>query len=70
MIATLPRINELARKKVNQGLSAQEQQEQKQLREEYLQMIRGSMEATLLTTTVQDPEGNDVTPDKLKNIQS
>ncbi|SDW58137.1 Uncharacterized protein YnzC, UPF0291/DUF896 family [Marinococcus luteus] len=70
MIATLPRINELARKKVNQGLTAQEQQEQKQLREEYLQMIRGSMEATLLTTTVQDPEGNDVTPDKLKNIQS
>lgn len=70
MIATLPRINELARKKVNQGLTAQEQQEQKQLREEYLQMIRGSMEATLLTTTVQDPEGNDVTPEKLKNIQS
>lgn len=70
MIATLPRINELARKKVNQGLTAQEQEEQKQLREEYLQMIRGSMEATLLTTTVQDPEGNDVTPDKLKNIQS
>lgn len=70
MIATLPRINELARKKVNQGLTAQEQQEQKQLREEYLQMIRGSMEATLLTTTMQDPEGNDVTPEKLKNIQS
>ncbi|MDX6151501.1 DUF896 domain-containing protein [Marinococcus sp. PL1-022] len=70
MIATLPRINELARKKVNQGLTAQEQQEQKQLREEYLQMIRGSMEETLLTTTVQDPEGNDVTPEKLKNIQS
>ncbi|WP_298784711.1 DUF896 domain-containing protein [uncultured Marinococcus sp.] len=70
MIATLPRINELARKKVNQGLTAQEQLEQKQLREEYLQMIRGSMEETLLTTTVQDPEGNDVTPEKLKNIQS
>ncbi|GEK58564.1 DUF896 family protein [Marinococcus halophilus] len=70
MIATLPRINELARKKVNQGLTAREQQEQKLLREEYLQMIRGSMEATLLTTTVQDPEGNDVTPEKLKNVQS
>lgn len=70
MIATLPRINELARKKTNQGLTAQEQLEQKQLREEYLQMIRGSMEETLLTTTVQDPEGNDVTPEKLKNIQS
>lgn len=69
MIACLPRINELANKSKKTGLSAEEKAEQRQLREEYLQAVRGACDATLLQTTVKDPLGNDVTPDKLKEAQ-
>lgn len=48
------------------GLSDAEKTEQKLLREEYLKAFRSSMKNTLKTVKIVDPEGNDVTPEKLK----
>ncbi|MCY7493435.1 DUF896 domain-containing protein [Bacillus safensis] len=62
----LARINELSKKSKESGLSDAEKTEQKQLREEYLKAFRSSMKNTLKTVKIVDPEGNDVTPEKLK----
>ena len=43
----IDRINELAAKKKGEGLTAEEQAEQKVLYKEYLASIRGSMKAQL-----------------------
>ncbi|TXC91852.1 DUF896 domain-containing protein [Metabacillus litoralis] len=63
----IDRINELSKKAKSSGLSEEEKVEQKSLREEYLQVFRSSMKNTLKGVTVVDPNGNDVTPQKLKN---
>lgn len=63
----LNRINELARKSKAEGLSVKEQKEQKNLREEYLQNVRKSFKNQLKSTKIVDEEGNDVTPQKLKD---
>ena len=60
----LARINELSKKSKETGLSDAEKTEQKQLREEYLKAFRSSMKNK--TVKIVDPEGNDVTPEKLK----
>lgn len=65
----LARINELAKKAKSIGLNNEEKAEQKLLREEYLQNIRGSFKNQLKTLKVIDPLGNDVTPQKLKDMQ-
>lgn len=65
----LARINELARKAKQTGLTAMEAKEQTKLRAEYLQTFRSSMLNTLKSVTVIDPKGNDVTPEKLKKLQ-
>ena len=65
----LARINELAKKKKCKGLSADETIEQQKLREEYLQAFRGGMRHHIEGMKIVDPEGQDVTPDKLKEIQ-
>ena len=61
----LKRINELAKKAKNEGLTESEAKEQTALRKEYLQVFRSSMLNTLETVTIVDPKGNDVTPAKL-----
>lgn len=63
----IDRINELSKKAKSSGLSKEEKVEQQLLREEYLQVFRSSMKNTLKGVTVVDPNGNDVTPQKLKN---
>ena len=63
------RINELAKKAKTDGLSIQEQQEQKKLREDYLSSFRKNMRGQIENVKVVDKEGNDVTPQKLRNIQ-
>ncbi|ATD30458.1 DUF896 domain-containing protein [Macrococcoides bohemicum] len=63
------RINELARKKKNEGLTEEEGREQTLLRKEYLQTFRNSFQKTIENAKVIDPEGNDVTPEKVKVIQ-
>ena len=65
----IDRINELANKKKTEGLSEAEAKEQTKLRAEYLQAFRGNFKSTIENTKVIDPEGNDVTPDKVKEIQ-
>lgn len=70
MDKTLARINELARKaKTAEGLTTEEKAEQKELREKYIKNFRSSLNEVLLNSTVYDPEGTDVTPEKLKQAQ-
>ncbi|MBH9579965.1 hypothetical protein DOS68_03430 [Staphylococcus felis] len=65
----LTRINELAKKKKEEGLTDLEAKEQSKLRSEYLETFRKSFKDQIENTKVIDPEGNDVTPDKLKEVQ-
>jgi uncharacterized protein YnzC (UPF0291/DUF896 family) len=65
----LARINELANKAKQSGLTELEAKEQSKLRREYLETFRSSMLNTLKSVTVVDPKGKDVTPEKLKRLQ-
>ncbi|WP_143415808.1 DUF896 domain-containing protein [Geobacillus sp. E263] len=65
----MARINELAKKAKSSGLTKEEELEQQQLRREYIQVFRKAMEDMLHSVTVIDPNGNDVTPKKLKESQ-
>ncbi|MCO4328360.1 DUF896 domain-containing protein [Staphylococcus hyicus] len=65
----LQRINALAKKKKSEGLTEAEAKEQSRLRSEYLASFRNSFKDQIEHTKVIDPEGNDVTPEKLKEIQ-
>ncbi|MCU5745588.1 DUF896 domain-containing protein [Staphylococcus sp. SQ8-PEA] len=66
----IDRINELARKKKEQGLTEAEKKEQQKLRKKYLRSFREGFKKQLENTKVIDPEGNDVTPDKVKQIRN
>ncbi len=66
----IARINELANKSKTTGLTDAEAKEQSSLRKEYLQSFRKSMANTVENLTIIDPEGNDVTPDKVKAIKA
>lgn len=66
MINSLTRINELAHKQRNGALTAAEKEEQQVLRKEYLREIRGQVLSTFSGLSIVDPEGNDVTPEKLR----
>ena len=50
--------------------SEEEMKEQQALREEYLLTFRESMKNTIENVRVIDPNGEDVTPEKLKQIQA
>ncbi|MDN6656504.1 MAG: DUF896 domain-containing protein, partial [Staphylococcus simulans] len=65
----LDRINELANKEKEMVLSTSEKQEQHELRQEYLKMIRGQVVSTFSTLKVVDPLGEDVTPDKIYELR-
>lgn len=65
----LERINALAKKAKNEGLSDAEKSEQQALRQEYLQTFRLGMRHHIEGLKFVDPEGTDVTPEKLKQIQ-
>lgn len=65
----LERINALAKKKREEGLTEEETKEQQELRKAYLDKFKESFKNQLESTKVIDPEGNDVTPEKLKEIQ-
>lgn len=53
----IERINQLARKAKAQGLTAEEQKEQAELRKEYIAGFRNSLRAQLDHTVVVDPNG-------------
>jgi len=69
MINSIDRINELARKQRGEGLTNAEKVEQQALREDYLREIRGQVLNTITGLTVVDPLGNDVTPDKVREVK-
>lgn len=66
----LDRINELSRRSKSSGLSIEEAKEQTKLRQEYLLAFRSSMRDTIENVKVIDPEGTDVTPEKVKQAQN
>lgn len=51
------RINELAKKAKETGLTPEEAAEQKQLREEYINEYLSSLRAQLDRTVLQEPDG-------------
>ena len=63
-------LNELAKKKKLGTITDEELKEQQVLREEYLMTFRESMKNTIENVKVIDPNGEDVTPEKLKQIQA
>ncbi|ART76438.1 DUF896 domain-containing protein [Sutcliffiella horikoshii] len=65
----IARINALSKKAKSEGLTKEETAEQQKLRQEYIKTFRASMENTLQGVTIVDPEGNDVTPEKLKETK-
>ncbi|MHC0552611.1 DUF896 domain-containing protein [Salinicoccus sp. CNSTN-B1] len=66
----IQRINTLAAKKKSGSITGDERSELKGLREEYLKNFRSSFKKQVENTKVVDPEGNDVTPEKVKKIQA
>lgn len=54
----IDRINELARKAKAEGLSPEEKEEQRVLREEYIKAYRASLRGILDNTVVQYPDGS------------
>ncbi|MGM9950394.1 MAG: DUF896 domain-containing protein [Lysinibacillus sp.] len=65
----IARINELSKKKKAGTLTEAEAKEQTQLRKEYLDTFRGTMRETIENVKVIDAEGNDVTPEKVKEAK-
>lgn len=70
MIEILPRINELAKRQREVGLTQEEKSEQKVLRENYLRAIRGQVLDTFSGMKVMDPLGQDVTPEKVRHLKT
>lgn len=66
MIKGLDRINELAKKQREEGLTNAEMVEQIVLQQDYLREIRGQVLNTVSGITVIDPLGEDVTPEKIR----
>lgn len=54
----IQRINELAKKSREVGLTEEEKIEQKKLRDEYIAAFRGNLKQTLDQTYIMDEKGN------------
>ena len=70
MMELLTKINELAAKNKEVGLTSTVLQQRDQLRKQYLQQIRGQVLANINSFTLVDESGQDVTPDKIKDYKS
>ena len=66
----LKRLNQLAKLKREDKISETELKELAGLREEYLSNFRNSFKNQIKNTKVIDPEGKDVTPDKVKALRN
>lgn len=64
---TIQRINELARKAKAQGLTPEEAQEQKRLRQEYLDSVRKNLVSQLENMSILEPGGTKKKVQKKKN---
>ncbi|GAF41229.1 hypothetical protein FC83_GL002233 [Agrilactobacillus composti DSM 18527 = JCM 14202] len=65
----IKRINELARKKKEQGLTEAEKLEQDKLRQAYLADFKNGFRSQIEMLRVFDKNGKEVTPKKVQNIQ-
>jgi uncharacterized protein YnzC (UPF0291/DUF896 family) len=65
----IERINFLAHKKKETGLTEKEQEEQYDLRKRYLKEFRAGFKQKIENIKVIDPDGNDITPSKIKNAR-
>ena len=65
----IKRINELSKKNKAGTLTEEEAIERKILHQEYIQSMRQSIGNQVESIKIVDPEGNDVTTDKVKDIQ-
>ena len=63
----IQRINELARKAKAQGLTPEEAQEQKRLRQEYLDSVRKNLVSHLENMSILEPDGTKKKVQKKKN---
>ena len=63
----IQRINELARKAKAQGLTPEEAQEQKRLRQEYLDSVRKNLVSQLENMSILEPDGTKKKFQKKKN---
>ena len=64
----IDRINELAKRK-NRRLDPRRKVEQAKLREEYIEGYRRTVRHHIEGIKIVDEEGNDVTPEKLRQVQ-
>jgi len=55
---TIDRINELYHKSKAEGLTDAELEEQKRLRQEYVQAFKNNLRGTLETIKIQNPDGS------------
>lgn len=65
----IKRINELSKKNKAGTITEEEAIERKKLHNEYIQSMRNSIGAQIEGIKVVDPEGEDLTPNKVKEIQ-
>ena len=55
---TIDRINELAHKSKKEGLTPAEKEEQKMLRQEYIEVIRGNIRSQLDNVDILEADGS------------
>ena len=65
----LKRINELAHKNKEEGLTEAESKERAKLRKEYLKNFREAMRSNIEMMRIFDDNGKEVTPEKVREIQ-
>ena len=65
----IKRINELAKKAKEEGLSELETIERKELRKIYLKRFRESFRSQIEMMKIFDKDGKEVTPEKVKKVQ-
>ncbi|MFC5558763.1 DUF896 domain-containing protein [Ureibacillus thermophilus] len=65
----IARINELTKKAREGKLTEAEAKERTMLRKEYLEAFRESFRQTIENVQIYDVEGNDVTPEKIKELR-
>ena len=63
----IERINALAKKSREEGLTAEEQQEQAALRREYIEAMKASLKSQLDNTLIINPDGSSHRPVQKKN---
>ncbi|MEE6657648.1 DUF896 domain-containing protein [Pediococcus acidilactici] len=65
----IKRINELAKKAKEEGLTELETIERKELRQKYLKRFRESFRSQIEMMKIFDKGGKEVTPEKVKKVQ-